>query len=224
MQNSLYSLAQHTRDHLRRTDFSNVFDFELAQSFANDLDWALNVTLPEQILEGHPVRGLYNAPLVLGKNVPDELTDLYGAARNAFGQVRWTEFYEEDSWSKPFISSFACGEGIGPDGRLQQDEMILGLFLLGPDTFYPEHAHPAEEYYIALTGNPEFKVGNNQFELQNDGAVILHHSNISHAIRSSKEPFYAIYGWRGEVEAKTWYRDNMNEETEFKKYPKINKR
>ena len=131
----------------------------------------------------------YYAWTVLSKSVPGELVELYDAARSAFGHVRWTEFYEEDSWSKSFLPSFANGEGIGPDGRLRHDEVILGLFLLGPDITYPEHAHPAEEFYIVLTGNPEFKIGDNNFELQEAGAVVLHHSNISHAIRTSTEPF-----------------------------------
>jgi len=72
---------------------------------------------------------------------------------------------------------FENGEGIGPDGRLKHNEVILGLFLLGPNVTYPEHAHPAEEFYIVLTENPEFKVGNNNFELKEAGAAIFHHAN-----------------------------------------------
>jgi len=118
---------------------------------------------------------------------------------------------------------FANGEGIGPDGRLKHKEVILGLFLLGPNVTYPEHAHPAEEFYIVLTGNPEFNIGDKGFEQQDAGAVVLHHTNISHAIRTASEPFFAIFGWRGEIGAKSWYRNNMAEESEPKKYPTIKK-
>lgn len=223
MQNPLYKLAKLTSEHLKTIEYSKVVDLELSKSFSNDLDSVLDCLLPEQTSDERQVRALNYAPIVLGKNVPSKLTELYNAARNAFGQVRWTEFYEEDPWSKSFLPLFANGEGIGPDGRLKHNEVILGLFLLGPNVTYPEHAHPAEEFYIVLTGNPEFKVGNNNFELQEAGAVVLHHTNISHVIRTSSEPFFAIFGWRGEIGAKSWYRNNMTEESEPKKYPTIKK-
>jgi len=224
MQNPLYELAKLTSEHLKTTDYTNVIDLELSKSFCDDLDSVLEHLLPEQISsEERQVRALKYAPIVLGKSVPSKLTDLYKAAKNAFGHVRWTEFYEEDSWSKAFLPLFANGEGIGPDGRLKHSDVILGLFLLGPNVTYPEHAHPAEEFYIVLTGEPEFKIGNNSFEAQDAGAVVLHHTNISHAIRTASEPFFAIFGWRGEIAAKSWYRNNMTEESEQKKYPIIKK-
>ena len=189
MKNPLYDLAKLTSEHLKNSNHSKAIDYELSQSFANDLVSIQNCILTEQISDERRVRALSYAPFVLGKNVPSGLTELYNAARNAFGQVRWTEFYEEDNWSKSFLPSLANGEGIGPDGRLQHNEIILGLFLLGPHTTYPEHAHPAEEFYLVLSGNPEFKVGSNNFELQEAGSIALHHSNISHAIRTASEPF-----------------------------------
>ncbi len=223
MQNPLYKLAQLTSEHLRKMDCSKVIDHKLSHLFADDLDNVSVCVLHEKTPGERRVRALSYAPLVLGQSVSVELAELYNAARNAFGQVRWTEFYEADSWSKSFLPSFANGEGIGPDGRLQHDEIILGLFLLGPNTVYPEHAHPAEEFYLVLTGNPEFNVGGKGFEFHEAGSVVLHHSNVSHAIRTSDEPFYAIYGWRGEIGARSWYRDNMAEISESKKYPTIKK-
>jgi len=223
MKNPLYDLAKLTSEHFKSFNHSKTIDIELSQSFANDLDSIQNCVMTEQISEERQVRGLSNAPYVLGKKVPSILTKLHSAAQNAFGQVRWTEFYEEDDWSKSFLDSFANGEGIGPDGRLQHNEIILGLFILGPNTTYPEHAHPAEEFYLVLSGNPEFKVGSNNFELQKAGSIVLHHSNISHAIRTASEPFYAIYGWRGKIKEKSWYRNNMTKISESKKYPTIKK-
>lgn len=223
MQNPLYKLAQLTSKHLKTREYSSTSDRELALSFAKDLESVLARLLPEQTSIEGPVRALNYAPIVLGVTLSSKLTSLYDAARNAFGQVRWTEFYEEDAWSEPFLPLFANGEGIGPDGRLKHDEIILGLFLLGPNVTYPEHAHPADEFYIVLTGNPEFKVGNNHFEMQDAGAVILHHTDISHAIRTSSQPLFAIFGWRGKIAEKSWYRNRMTESSEPKKYPRIKK-
>lgn len=222
--NPLYSLARVTRDHLRKAAFSDPKDAQLAESFASDLESILGESLPEQMPGEKEVRALHNAPILLGRDIPEEIGALTEAARNAFVQVRWTEFYEEDDWSKPFLSSFANGEGIGPDGRLFHKNIILGLFILGPDTTYPAHAHPAEEFYIVLNGNPEFQVGAiNNFEHQQLGSIVLHHSEVSHAIRTSAEPFFAIFGWRGDIEAKSWYRDDMANTTDPKMYPTISK-
>jgi len=222
--NPLYKLAELSRDHLRKTRFVSDADSKLVQEFANDLDSVLAVELPEQSLGKRSVNGLRYAPEVFDANVPENLLELYQAASNTFKHVRWTEFYQEDSWSKSFLDEFANGEGIGPDGSLYHQDIILGLFILGPETTYPEHAHPAEEFYIVLTGNPHFKVGiNSEFEPKRAGDVILHHSDISHSIRSSSTPFFAIFGWRGEIHARSWYRNNMADPDEPIKHPTIRK-
>lgn len=222
--NPLYKLAELSRNHLRKTIFACDADSKLAQTFASDLDSVLQSDLPVQITEERSVNGLRHAQDVLSANVPSDLIELYQAARNAFDHVRWTDFYEEDSWSKSFLEEFANGEGIGPDGKLYHRSIILGLFILGPETTYPGHAHPAEEFYIVLTGNPQFKVGvNSEFEPMRSGEIILHHSDISHSIRSSSIPFYAIFGWRGEINARSWYRNNMADLNEPKKHPTIRK-
>jgi hypothetical protein len=223
--NSLRNLARVTRDHLRKATFPDSGDGQLAESFASDLEHVLGGSLPKQMPGEKEVRALRYAPIMLGRDIPEEFVALTEASRNAFGQVRWTEFYEEDDWSKPFLSSFANGEGIGPDGRLFHKKIILGLFILGSDTTYPTHAHPAEEFYIVLAGNPEFQVGsNNNFERQQLGSIVLHHSEVSHCIRTTAEPFFAIFGWRGDIEARSWYRDDMADSTDQKKYPTIRKK
>lgn len=222
--NPLHELAKISRDHLRGIQYSNDNDYSLAQSFAKDLDSIIGTDLSEIVKPARAVRGLQYAPIVFGVNVPSKIAAIHNTAKAAFGYVHWTEFYEEDSWSKSFLPAFANGEGIGPDGRLLNSEIILGLFLLGPHTTYPEHAHPAEEFYLVLTGSPEFKVGiDADFELKKTGEVVLHHSEISHSIRSSDEPFYVIYGWRGDIDARSWYRRNMADTCETKKHPTIEK-
>ena len=222
--NPLYHLAELSRNHLRSANFAGEADAKLARAFANDLDSVLQIEMPEQTYENRFVNGLRHAPDVLCANVPGYLLKLYQASNNAFDYVRWTEFYEEDSWSKAFLNEFANGEGIGPDGSLYHGHIILGLFILGPETTYPAHAHPAEEFYIVLNGNPKFKIGvNSEFEPKKPGEVVLHHSDMSHSIRSSNAPFYAIFGWRGDINARSWYRNNMADLKEPKKHPTIRK-
>lgn len=220
----LFALARATSDHLTRQRFATAAETALARAFADDLGAHASNSRPTSRSGAEPiVPALRFAPQLLAEN-HEALADLLAAARAAFGLVRWTPFYGEDAWSAPFLRHFACGEGIGPDGRLVNDKVMLGLFVLGPETFYPPHAHPAEEFYLVLTGNPAFQVGaDTPFVPRAPGEVILHASEVSHAIRTGAQPTFAVYGWRGDLTAPSWYRDDMSDAQAPKRYPPIAK-
>ncbi|MGV6873259.1 dimethylsulfonioproprionate lyase family protein [Pseudochelatococcus sp. B33] len=168
------------------------------------------------------VRGLRDAPLLFDAGLSPGRTPLFEAALDAFPYARWSEFYEESPWSQPFIGSFATGECIGPAGRLQSTDIILGLFILGPGIDYPPHAHAAEECYIVVAGEAEFQIGaQSDFVVKREGDVVFHGSHISHAIRTSSRPMFAVYVWRGALSEPSWYRNDMTDETEPRKYPKL---
>lgn len=164
-----------------------------------------------------PVRGLTYAPLIFGAGPAHPLFEV---ALGAFPHAVWSEFYDDTPWSRPFLPRFATGECIGPSGTLHSDRTILGLFILGPDTFYPAHAHPAEEFYIVLAGQGDFQNGATAaFETKRPGDAIFHASEASHAICTGPQALFAVYGWRGAIAAPSWYRDDMTDEAEPKKYP-----
>lgn len=222
--NVIYDLARATSEHLRSLNGTSEADSRVLQEFANDLAQVTTRKLPVQISVEEPVRALKYAPLVLGQKPDANLQALFTAACTSFGCMRWTEFYAEDEWSRDFLPKFAGGMGIGPDGRLHHSEIILGLFILGPKTFYPAHAHPAQEFYLILHGNPEFQIGaDGRFETKEAGSVALHHTNVSHAIKTNEQPLFAVFGWRGELSARSWYRNDMNDLSEPIKYPAMAK-
>lgn len=43
-----------------------------------------------------------------------------------------------------------------PRGLVEADALAVGLLLLGPDTLYPPHAHPAMELYHVVAGTAEW--------------------------------------------------------------------
>ena len=219
----LNQLATATSEHLRKIDYDNNEDAALSRNFADDLERVQNASLEPPNGQGAPVRALKFAPIVFDMAHENEISELMSLASSAFGLMRWTEFYAEDDWSRHFLPCFAVGTGIGPNARLRDENVYLGLFLLGPNTFYSPHAHPAEEFYLVLSGDPEFQVGaRNPYLTQNPGSVVLHHNNVSHAIRTSDHPFFGIWGWRGDIHERSWYRNDMSDETEPKKFPNIN--
>ncbi len=220
----LNQLARATSEQLRQISYDNNEDAALSGNFADDLERVAKASLETQKGQGAPVRALKYAAIVFDTAHENEISKLMSLASSAFGLVRWTEFYAEDDWSRRFLPCLANGEGIGPDGRLRDSKIIFGLFLQGPNTVYPPHAHPAEEFYFVLSGDPEFQVGAKKpYLTQKPGSVVLHHSNVSHSIRTSALPFFGINGWRGDIHEQSWYRNDMSDETEPKKFPKISK-
>ncbi len=58
-----------------------------------------------------------------------------------------------------FLSRYAYCELVGPTGLVSHAKVSIGLLYLAPGTFYPPHAHPAEEAYHLLAGSSEWQAG-----------------------------------------------------------------
>ncbi|RWF11900.1 MAG: transcriptional regulator [Mesorhizobium sp.] len=113
------------------------------------------------------------------------------------GELRWGQTYSEADFGKGFIDNYGWLEVFGTRGHFVNDEVAAGLLILGPDVVYPDHHHVAEEIYIPLTGGTEWRMGEGGFRTREAGEVIHHASDVSHAMRTGKEPLLALYIWRG---------------------------
>ncbi|WP_170480004.1 dimethylsulfonioproprionate lyase family protein [Ruegeria arenilitoris] len=181
---ALLKLARRTSEHLLLNIDSQTSEDrkELIAIMSSAIDGIETTSVDTKTPSQTNVRALRHAPKVFGASVPPSLDGLRQAAFSAFGYVNWAEFYAENNWSRPFLSEFANGEGVGPDGVLTNHEVILGLFLMGPNTYYPPHAHPAEEFYVVLSGDASFQVGTGgQPNRKHQGDVVVHRKNEVHA-------------------------------------------
>jgi mannose-6-phosphate isomerase-like protein (cupin superfamily) len=113
------------------------------------------------------------------------------------GDLRWGQTYSVSDFGQTFIENYGWLEVFGTRGHFVNDEVAAGLLILGPDLVYPDHHHIAEEIYIPLTGGTEWHKGGSGFRVREAGEVIHHPSNVSHAMRTGKEPLLALYLWRG---------------------------
>jgi|GEM_PF-223323 len=95
-------------------------------------------------------------------------------------------------------SEMAWAELIGPVAPWRSDDVCLGLTLIGRNSFYPAHRHPAVELYTVVSGTAEWSLGNNA-AWRPPGSRILHLSEAVHAMRTGDEPLLAIYSWTGDV-------------------------
>lgn len=112
-------------------------------------------------------------------------------------ELRWGQTYIAADFGQGFIDNYGWLEVFGTRGHFVNDAVAGGLLILGPDIVYPDHHHIAEEIYIPLTGGTEWRMGEGSFHVRDAGEVIHHASNVSHAMRTGKEPLMALYLWRG---------------------------
>ncbi|TIR26058.1 MAG: transcriptional regulator [Mesorhizobium sp.] len=112
-------------------------------------------------------------------------------------ELRWGQSYSAADFGQGFVDNYGWLEVFGTRGHFVNDAVAGGLLILGPDIVYPDHHHIAEEIYIPLTGGTEWRMGEGDFHIRDAGEVIHHASNVSHAMRTGKEPLMALYLWRG---------------------------
>ncbi|MGT2465733.1 dimethylsulfonioproprionate lyase family protein [Mesorhizobium atlanticum] len=112
-------------------------------------------------------------------------------------ELRWGRPIPPTSSGRVSSTITAGWKCSGMRGHFVNDEVAAGLLILGPDILYPDHHHIAEEIYIPLTGGTEWRMGEGDFNVRDAGEVIHHASNVSHAMRTDKEPLMALYLWRG---------------------------
>lgn len=103
---------------------------------------------------------------------------------------------ERESQNNPFL--------------FKNDKVLVGLFLLGPNKFYPEHLHPACELWVILSGSARWKRGDELWKVKKPGDYFFHKSNESHAMETLDEPLLAIWAWTGDLDQWAEWKDNKN--------------
>ena len=117
----------------------------------------------------------------------------------------WTFGYETQRDAAPGLeSAMGWAEIIGPEAPFRSARVCLGLTLIGPETLYPAHAHPAIELYYVIAGTALWTAGG-VTHAQPPGSFILHPSQVVHSMQTAAEPLLALYTWSGEDVTTTSY-------------------
>lgn len=125
------------------------------------------------------------------------------AAGRLGDEAYWTQNpnYRRQPPDPRFLENYGyfvvAGPADGPPAFVEAPELAMGFLLLGPGTLYPAHRHPAEEIYIPLTGEGEWRKEDAPWRREAAGAVIHHPPGIMHATRAGAAPLLALYLWRG---------------------------
>lgn len=167
-------------------------DDALVRDAVARIGWAM----PERPLDPRPLGCLRHLDRAVELTPPaaKPLVKLLAEQRN---DLHWGQTYSEADFGPAFIDNYGWLEVFGTRGHFANDEAAAGLLILGPEIVYPDHHHVAEEIYIPLTGGTEWRMGEGSFRMRAAGEVVHHASNVSHAMRTGKEPLLALYIWRG---------------------------
>jgi hypothetical protein len=122
---------------------------------------------------------------------------LLAALVEAHDALDWRQTYSAEDMGADFLDNYGWVEVFGTRGHFECDAMAGGFLVLGPETFYPDHHHVAEEIYIPLTGGSLWSKDGAPFALRAQAELIHHPSDIWHAVRTAAEPLVALYLWRG---------------------------
>ncbi len=179
-------LLQAFRHYLLRVDSTVVRDF------LGDLEWEM----PARKLVASKLPCLDHLARVAELALPAEAELAGHLARNA-DAMRWGQTYTAADFGQHFMDNYGWAELFGTRGHFVNDRIAAGFLVLGRDVLYPDHHHMAEEIYIPLTGETEWRMGDGPFAVRGGGEVVHHASNVSHAMRTGQEPLLALYLWRG---------------------------
>ena len=138
-------------------------------------------------------------------NIPTDLKLLGDSARIIADQACWKE--SQRNLPGVFEEGYAYVGLIDPEGQLRSDEFRVGLLIQRPDTYYPPHAHDAEEFYFLLSGEPEWRAGERTFTAS-PGDLIHHAPSEVHSMETMDEPFLAIWAWVGDINGNFWFPDD----------------
>ncbi|SDR45728.1 Dimethlysulfonioproprionate lyase [Rhizobiales bacterium GAS191] len=112
--------------------------------------------------------------------------------------LNWRQTYDDsDPAGAKLLERYGWTELVGNKGPLISRRLRLGFVIWGPNTFYPPHAHLAEELYVVLSGTGEWARGDEGERMRCPGDVFLHSPQMFHSTRSFAEPVLAMYLWRG---------------------------
>ena len=131
------------------------------------------------------------------KHGSSETANLLKALKPALPFLPWKYNYEPRADMPDLGNRMGWGEILGPEAPYHDEHFCFGFTLLGKNTFYPAHYHPATELYVVLSGHAEWTL-DGVSKVRNPGEFILHPSNHVHSMQTREEPLLALYTWSGE--------------------------
>jgi hypothetical protein len=175
----------------------------LALAVAFDADEPIEAVARAELISAAPDARFDGAGVVL----PPSMIDIMVAA-DAHPVCRLLAQMPLD-WAQPSTLSdpkyLASGVGkvhvelLGPGGLARSDVVRLGVYGMLPNSEYGIRTHPAEEVFVMLAGQADWKRGNADFTRSGVRGRSYHPSMMPHATRVGTQGFMSAYAWRGDL-------------------------
>jgi quercetin dioxygenase-like cupin family protein len=143
--------------------------------------------------------------LALERGTEDREANLALSVAGLAPALRWTYSYPTNPRDRDLSAKVAFAQIVGGRGLLPDSAIHIGLTLIAPHVVYPAHRHPAVELYLVISGTALWQSGDAGPARKPPGSVILHPSNIVHAMTTFEEPLLAIWTWRGDLVSPSVY-------------------
>lgn len=131
-------------------------------------------------------------------NAAPSLRPALDAIAGGRDELSWRQSCRPDA-PDLYNDNHAFVELAGPDGHVPAEDFRFGLFLLGPDVFYPSHIHEAEEIYLILSGTAQWQQDDAPFRPEPPGSIVHNASLQPHAMQVAAEPLLMFWGWCGDI-------------------------
>lgn len=122
---------------------------------------------------------------------PADLARLAAAIGALAPELVWRRGRGDD---EVFQRGHASADLVGPaDGALEQrSDVRVGISVMAPGIAYPDHQHPPEELYLALSDS-DWRQSSNPWHAPGLGGIVYNPPDIVHAMRARQTPLLAIW-------------------------------
>lgn len=107
-------------------------------------------------------------------------------------RLAWRTRPDRKSDDPTFAGAHANAVILGDGGIEARGDVRVGVSLLAPDTFYPDHRHPPEEVYVVLSEG-EWRQDANPWHAPGPGGMVHNPPNVLHSMRAGSQPLLAIW-------------------------------
>jgi quercetin dioxygenase-like cupin family protein len=124
-------------------------------------------------------------------DAPDALSQLSLAFQALEPSLPWVSEVGKNA-PEGLREAYADAMIVGPGGLAESDALEIGVSVMASHRTYPDHRHPPEELYIALSEG-EWRQNADPWVSPGMGGLIYNPPGITHAMRSGDKPFLAIW-------------------------------
>jgi len=168
-----------------------------------NVNWQGSLRMPEPT--GHPVADAYlEATCKYSGPAGSSSHKLAEALWAATDQLEWRTSSKSNDDGPDIailLRNFSVATIIGQNGLLPSDEVSAGFSLQAPDTYYPPHAHFAEESYWIIGGDADWRVAANPWFAVEPGDTIYHESEARHVMQTNGQALLTVWLWTSHLDS-----------------------